>query len=113
MKAITAIALAATVTALVTGFAAQAMAQDEGPYRAAVSYADLDLASPAGRATLERRVERAVDRVCPARPLPSELDKRATYNTCRKAALTGARQQLAQLYGGRQLAQSAVRVAGN
>lgn len=34
------------------------------PRTARVSYADLDLASPAGRAMLERRVDAAADAVC-------------------------------------------------
>ena len=49
-----------------------AIARDAGPTQA-VSYADLDLTSPAGVAALDRRLDRAVDRVCghPGRfPLP-------------------------------------------
>lgn len=109
MKTILAIAAALTVATL----APAAFAQEEGPATSVVSYADLDLATPAGRAALERRVERAVEHVCPARPLPTELDKRADYVACHRAALSGARQQLAEIYSGRRLAQAAVRIAGN
>lgn len=105
--------LAITAAAFTFIAAPAAFAQEEGPLKAAVSYADLDLGTPAGRATLERRVERAVDRVCPARPLPAELDKHAAYAACHKSALTGARQQLAEVYQGHRLAEAAIRVAGN
>ena len=43
------------------------VAANDGP-GARVSYAGLDLASPAGRAEFERRIDRALDKVCPAAP---------------------------------------------
>lgn len=43
---------------------ASANCQTLQPRTARVSYADLDLASPAGRAMLERRVDAAADAVC-------------------------------------------------
>jgi UrcA family protein len=111
MKAIISISSAALLT-LAAGHAA-AQTDDTGPRKAAVSYADLDLSHATGRVVLERRVASAVDRVCPERPLPTELDKMGTYRTCRESAWTGARQQLAAIYNGKQFAESAVRVAGN
>jgi UrcA family protein len=105
----TIIAFAAAVT--LTGFAPQAVAQTDTGLRATVSYADLDLARADGRAVLERRVELAVARVCPARPLPVELSRQRAYLDCRTAAWSGARQQLAKVYTGHQLAQASVRVA--
>ena len=44
--------------------ATSANCQTLQPRTARVSYADLDLASPAGRAMLERRVDTAADAVC-------------------------------------------------
>jgi UrcA family protein len=103
---------AITATVLVALSAGHAVAQTESPARIAVSYADLDLSKTNGRAVLERRVQMAVDRVCPERPLPTELAKQHTYRACRQAAWTGAKQQLASIYGGRQLAAAEVRVSG-
>ena len=108
MKTFTAIA-AATLLTLGAG---QALAQDDGPLKASVSYADLDLSRASGRAALENRIERAIDRVCPARPLPTELRKQGSYRTCRAQAWSGARQQLAAIYDGRHLARASVEVAG-
>ena len=62
---------------------------------ARVSYADLDLSAPAGRATLERRVTQAVHKVCPevgyAEPVRMQL-----MMQCRIAARRGAAIQVAQ-----------------
>jgi len=109
MKAITALSSAA----LLALSAGQAAAHAEvGLPEVSVSYADLDLGRAAARVVLERRVANAVDRVCPARPLPSELGKMKSYRTCRETAWAGARRQLATIYGGRLLAEAQVRVVG-
>lgn len=52
-----------------------------------VSYADLNLASPAGRAELDRRIDRALDTVCPAAPtrLLAEVE---AVERCRAEART-------------------------
>jgi UrcA family protein len=107
MKALTALTSAAVLTLTCGGVA---YAQSE-PASAKVSYADLDLSRATARQVLERRVELAVTRVCPSRPLPNELRKQHTYRTCRATAWTGARQQLAAIYNGHQLAQQDVKIA--
>lgn len=54
-----------------------------------VAYADLDLSSTAGRATLDRRIARAVDAVCPDtnawRPAAADA-----LRNCREAAFRQA-----------------------
>ena len=104
--------IAMTSAALLSlSFGAAAQAQSDIP-STKVSYADLDLSRASGRQVLERRVERAVARVCPSRPLPSELRRQKTYRECRAAAWTGAQRQLAALYSGNRLAESAVHISG-
>ena len=62
-----------------------------------VSFADLDLSKAAGRATLERRVDRAVKRLCEA-PSPINAVAMHRYRSCREVAWSGARVQLAAIY---------------
>ena len=108
MKTFTAIAAAVLMTA---GSAHAQQARDIDTVR--VSYADLDLASAAGRSALERRVTNAVRRVCPDRPLPQETTKLRLYKACQEKAWDGVRPQMAALYNGRQLAEAAIRIGGN
>ncbi|MBW8813760.1 MAG: UrcA family protein [Caulobacterales bacterium] len=111
----TTIAIAAAIFTVTVGFAlptSQALAQEEGPMKVAVSYADLDLSAPKGRAVLQQRIEHAIDQVCPARPLPTELAKQQGYRACHSSAWAGAKQQLAAIYDGRQLADASVRIGG-
>lgn len=75
-----------------------------------VSYGDLDLSRAGGRDVLEQRIRHAIDRVCPRRPAPAELGHYRIYRNCKAATWEGVQPQLAQIYGGRQLADSAVRV---
>ena len=107
MKTFTAIA-----AAFVALSAGQAAAQPEAPLKAAVSYADLDLSRASGRSVLENRVARAVESVCPPRPSPAELRKRQAFRACHEQAWAGARQQLAAIYDGRQMAKASVDVIG-
>lgn len=58
-----------------------------------VSYADLDLASAAGRDRLESRIAGAVSRVCPAGH-PADLTTAALTDICRDIAWDGARAQM-------------------
>jgi len=89
--------------------AAPAFADDIGsPPTAVVSYADLDLGHPQGRAVLERRVGNAVAQVCPAANRAAELALAARAHTCREAAWSAAQRQLAMIYRGRQLAEADV-----
>jgi UrcA family protein len=62
-----------------------------------VSFADLDLTHAAGRDVLESRVSHAVMRLCGAPPWPTSSPW--PYRGCRRTAWTGARQQLAAIYG--------------
>ena len=101
----------AVAAAALLGLAAAAQAQTADSVSVSVSYADLDLAKSSGRGMLERRIGLAIDDVCPTRPLPSELAKMKRFRACRSEAWSGARQQLAVIYGSRHLAQSAVRVS--
>jgi UrcA family protein len=82
------------LASLAAGPAALAARADEqtGP-SAIVRIDDLDLTSPAGRATLDRRVKRAVNRVCsvagPTRP--TDFD---AVSACRDQALNDASRQI-------------------
>ena len=53
-----------------------------------VSYADLDLASDAGRNALSERIEAAADRVCHPQPQPAaDQAEREDYKTCRTTTI--------------------------
>lgn len=101
--------LAISAAAMLAGLAGHALAQD-GARTIAVSYADLDLTRATGREVLERRIDMAAARVCAPQPLNIDLTMTHDYQLCRSQALAGARQQLAQAYGGRALAQAAITV---
>lgn len=88
------LATLATTTLFTLAVPAQAT---EAPRRT-VSYADLNLASAAGRATLEQRVQNAVRAVCPA-ATNTLADLRAAAN-CRRDALAGAQNKVAALASG-------------
>jgi UrcA family protein len=66
---------------------------DDQERTARVRFADLDLSTAAGRATLDRRIESAVKRVCapagPTRPTDLEL-----IGACREQALKDASRQI-------------------
>jgi UrcA family protein len=108
MKTFVAFASAAVVLCGASLAQAQSV-QDNGP-TVRVGYGDLDLSRAQGRTILEQRIKQAIDQVCPRRPLPAELGHYRLYRTCKEATWTGVQPQLAQIYGGRQLADSAVRV---
>ncbi|HWA62509.1 MAG TPA: UrcA family protein [Caulobacteraceae bacterium] len=82
----------------------------EDPPSVRVSYADLDLSHDRGRATLERRIDTAVSRICGDRPMDVELGRLVAWSGCRDTAWNGARRQLAGLYAGRGLAQAQIRL---
>jgi len=106
--------IATTCAALLSMSAGASAAQTEGELRkASASYADLDLSRESGRATLERRVGFAVERVCGPHPSPPQFDGMRNYRACRAAAWAGAREQLAAIYNGKQFAEASVRVAGH
>ena len=67
-------------------------AVDPGTISETVSYADLNLASPAGMETLTKRIERAADRVC--RVGGHLLSSAEEFQSCREKARAGAMEQL-------------------
>ncbi|HEY0621844.1 UrcA family protein [Sphingomonas sp.] len=76
-------AIAAALIAAVPAFAG-------GAKSANVSYADLNLASALGKATFERRVSRAADRVCGVE-LGRDIVAQAAAKRCAAAARESAR----------------------
>jgi UrcA family protein len=104
----TAFAIAALLVASISG--PGAFAEDSAPLKASVSYADLDLSRQSGRTALEHRIDLAVGKVCPGRPLPVEIGRMNAYRACRTQAWDGARQQLAKIYTGRLYADAQVQV---
>lgn len=63
----------------------------------AVSYADLDLSSDAGRATLDARVRHAAMQVCEIGTDQVSLAERNAAKTCFKNAVSSAQQQYASI----------------
>ena len=88
MKTITALgaALLATLTA------APGLAQDANVRSVAVSYADLDLRSEAGRATFDNRLRQAVRELC-GTASPADLRGQNQVDACREQLSTRAAQQ--------------------
>jgi UrcA family protein len=103
------LALASAAALLCGAPLAQAQGFSE-PATVRVGYGDLDLSRAGGRAALELRIRQAIERVCPRRPLPSELGHYRLYRECKAATWDGVRPQLAQIYDGRRLADAAVSV---
>lgn len=58
-----------------------------------VSYADLDLNSPAGRATLDERISGAARRVCGVRGPVAGYAEFRSQRACLREAMSGARSQ--------------------
>jgi UrcA family protein len=56
------------------------------PPAGSVRYSDLDLATPAGIAMLDRRIDRAVERLCGA-AYPTDLDAQAQIAGCRSETM--------------------------
>ena len=88
---------AMTAAILLAATAAPAVAQSiANPPQMVVTYSDLNLTTPAGRAALQSRLDNAVGQVCSSRPDVRELGKQAAYDGCRKQAWNSIRPQLAQ-----------------
>lgn len=104
--------LAITSAVLLSAAAIPAAAQSADAVKISVSYADLDLSHPAGRAVLEQRISEAVDTVCAGRPAPTQLNQQQLYRACQQHAWSGARQQMARAYSGEKLAAVSIRVNG-
>ena len=81
-----------TVAALPTVAVAQT---DEVPTRN-VSYADLDMSSPAGRATFHNRMERAIRDVCPSSD-GRDLARRRLTLRCMTEARARTQEQVARI----------------
>lgn len=76
-----------------TSAIARGAAPSEAPTRT-ISYADLNLASPAGAAVLRHRIDAAITTVCGIAD-PMELDRSAIINACRAKAKDGAQTEFA------------------
>ena len=61
-----------------------------------VRYSDLDLATPAGVARLDRRLDRAVARLC-GTAFPSDLNGRAQVDQCRAETMKSVSDRRATL----------------
>ncbi|MBW6527891.1 UrcA family protein [Sphingomonas sp. RHCKR7] len=82
------LSIAGAVTLVLAAAPATAQSSEVEQMRTAhVSYADLDLGRPAGRATFERRLAGAASQVCAA----SVWQRYAVDPTCRERALNRAR----------------------
>ncbi len=86
-------ALALASTAACVGLAAPAFAQDLISIQ--VSYSDLNLASTAGAAVLQRRIEAAIDQICGQADI-RDLQQRAAVVQCRREVSSGADEQSRQ-----------------
>ena len=94
----TLLALAAVAAAsLTTGIAASPATA--GAPAIAVSYSDLNLGSPAGRARLDRRLFQAATALC-GRYEARELNMSSLSRACRDQAIAGARSQRDAALGG-------------
>lgn len=85
---------------------APAVAQPES-VSVTVSFADLDLATEGGRASLDRRIRGAAAAVCS--PRESGVILGAVYGSCRKDAATNANRKMASLRRGEMRVQVAAR----
>ena len=79
--------------ALASAVAAPAAAEETS---VAVTYADLDLTSPAGAKTLEERIDTAVEAVC-EKPAIRDLKAMVAWEECKAAARAGVHDQLSVL----------------
>lgn len=94
----------ALAAAMVAAVATPAAAQTDS---VTIGYGDLNLASQAGRAALDRRIDGAARTVC-GRASPLELKTIALGRTCRAEVLADARAQLARVIVDDQYASLAV-----
>ena len=91
MKIITIIATAAAFVS----FGAAATAQPVST-SVRVNYADLNLASSSGKATLAKRIDNAADRACAVDANQRDLAMKANSAHCRTAAVSNANIAIAQ-----------------
>ena len=81
-----------TAGTILAATASPAIAAPPAAQTRIVSYADLDLTRAAGRATLERRIDRAVRAVC-GRAAPTDLNGLDQVQLCRAETLADAAAQ--------------------
>jgi UrcA family protein len=91
MRKITIAALALSLAAFATPASAETTSVE-------VRFDDLNLASAAGMAALERRVDRAIERVCGADTRP--LYKVVQQQQCAREAKASANEQIARIANG-------------
>ncbi|MEO9634636.1 MAG: UrcA family protein [Parasphingorhabdus sp.] len=84
-----ALCAAAAIAVSTTGFSASASAQNRTERTAVVSYADLDLNSADGQATLQGRLSGAVRKVCGSYDAKNLVDTR-DHDVCMKQASASA-----------------------
>ena len=85
------IALAAA--AVLASFASVSAATAQTAPVATVSYADLDMSSTSGLATLNGRIVRAAHTMCDSNGV-ADLAERAASKACYRTAVAGARKQM-------------------
>jgi UrcA family protein len=93
------ISIAITAAALATA-PASAQSQADQVNQTMVSYADLNLSSAAGRATLDSRIAGAARMVCGPTKAPS-LAEHKFNRDCRDGAIAGANAKLEQVLASR------------
>jgi UrcA family protein len=104
------ISIAAALALILSAGIAQAQTSGSETRSVAVGYLDLDLSSPAGRATLTKRIDTAVKTICGKRPAPREMVRGKLYSDCVAGARENSRQQMARLFGNQPVAENAIRV---
>jgi UrcA family protein len=111
MKPLFSIALAIAVMGACETASADQVAKERA---ISVGYLDLDIGTPNGRATLQRRVDLAVKRVCGQAPSPRQIGRVLDHKACLTGAKAGAQAQVAALFRNMTLAHNEVRVtSGN
>ena len=92
-----AIGIAAALT--LTSFSATASAAEDGVLAKGIAFSDLNLKTPEGRATLQKRIQHTVREVC--KPIIDNSGEgagaRSDYAHCRVQAIANANQQIAAL----------------
>lgn len=98
--------IVASILALATAGAtltlASAPAYAEANRQTLVQYSDLNLAAPAGKATLDARIRQAARRVCGTAPL-AQLKEVQQVRACYSAAVASAWDQVAATTGSGQV----------
>jgi UrcA family protein len=91
--------VAFTILAAAGNAVAQPPAAETGAPTIAVSFADLDIGSPAGMRTLNGRIDRAASRLCiqeGRKSLQTELAERRCMSAAMSSARAGVNQALAE-----------------